>query len=162
MPDLSHYPVETYDSATAVPTLGTVITAHFPDDQHRAMFRLVRVVDNGGSDGDVMCMASSTSWDVTNDRTGGSAIEDAGNLQKGVGVLVGTITVNQYGWMLVSGIHDAVKTDGNVLIGRSLKLDNGLADGQCMMVAAGSEQLRFGHALAADVGNVVKALIECM
>lgn len=59
------------------------------------------------------------------------------SLNRVAGVAVGVIDVNNYGWVQVSGLHTAVKTNGAVANGQNLTLDN-TADKKAAAVALGT------------------------
>ena len=131
-------------------------------DENGNAYRYVRVVDLDVADGDVVEMASTSQFDVTKDRAGGSSV---GRVV--AGVAIGTITAGNYGWIMVSGIHDAVKTDGGVVKGEAL-VPHATSDGVADSVDAASgtadtEHQTFGYALADDTAsNTVQALIKCL
>lgn len=80
-----------------------------------------------------------------------------------VGVGISAIAAGSYGWIQVSGYHDAVKTDagvgaGEFLVGHSV-------DGEADTMADGEEEQVFGQALAADTGtepHSCPAWIKCL
>jgi hypothetical protein len=124
---------------------------------------IYRYVINNLSDNvaiaDGTCVYGTTTWgSVSPDFTGGNGITT--NV---VGVGIVAIAAGSYGWIQVSGYHDAVKTDGAVaaadfLVGHSV---NGEAD----TMADGEEEQVFGQALAADTGtepHSCPAHIKCL
>ncbi len=152
----SHHDVLTFNKTTPDITPGSKIDTDF--NGSACTFRMVKVVDIACIAGDVMVLASSTAWDVTVDRAGGSAIETSGNVQKAVGVMVGTVAINSYGYMLIEGIHSAVSTDGGVAIGESLVAHS--VNGEADTMADGEEEQVFATALTADTAtNFVPAHI---
>lgn len=120
-----------------------------------------RYVQNNTADGiaiaDGTCVYPTASEGVVSpDYTGGNGV---GALVVGVGV--GDIPAGSYGWIQVSGYHDAVNTDGGVVAGD--KLIGHTVDGQADTMAAGEEHLVFGVALTDDTaGNTVPAQIFCL
>lgn len=128
-------------------------------------YRYVLVEDANLAKGDVVEYADSTGYEVTKDRSGGSSI---GRFVAGVAIT--TITDAKYGWIQVSGIHTAVKTDGAVVKGDRLVPHasvDGYADteanGSTVVVTSGQV---FGVALATDSGTTtagtVAAMIRCL
>lgn len=109
-------------------------------------YKYVQVIDLAVADGDVVEYASATlSYIVSKDRAGGTSI---GRVV--VGVAVGTITANYYGWILTRGIHSNMKTDGGVTAAQGL-IPHATADGQADSVVAGTNDAQvFAHALADD------------
>ncbi len=94
----------------------------YSDDAGGKCYRYVKFVDGiTYVSGHVVVLASATTWDVTNDVAGGSAL--AGHLA--IGFVQGTVpTENQYGWVQCGGIvDDAVMGAGAVSAGVLLKPD---------------------------------------
>lgn len=112
-------------------------------DTEGNLYRYVKFVDNAVTDGDVVYPASTSEWDVSSDYTGGTS-----KAAKVCGVAVGSVSANSYGWIQISGIHDAVHTDGGVVAGDPLIGHS--TDGQADTMAAGEEHLVFGYALEDD------------
>lgn len=127
------------------------------DDNGNA-YRYVRVVDLDVENGDVVEVASTSQFDVTKDRSGGSSV---GRVV--AGVAVSDITAGNYGWIMVSGIHSAVKTDGGVTGGQFL-IPHATSDGVADSGTAGTNDYQaFGFALADDTAsNIVQAVIKCL
>jgi len=101
--------------------------------------------------GHVLTWANATGTAVTNDRSGGSAVFAT----RAVGVALGVMTENYYGFMQVSGINADVQTDTGVAAGEALVAHT--VDGQCDTMAAGEEHLVFADSMAADATNTVTA-----
>lgn len=120
------------------------------------IYRYVKAVDLDLAAGDVVEYASTSQFDVTKDRAGGSSIG-----RKVAGVAQSAISVNNYGWILVSGISSAVTTDGGVTAADFL-VPHATADGQADTMAAGLEHQAFGFALATDVGSTTQAVVNCL
>ena len=137
---------ETADHSDPKAILGGLYSATFGGDY--AVFRYVNVVDLDTADGDVVTPASTSGWDVTQDRSGGSAISNV----HASGVAVGVITAGNYGFILVNGIHDAVLGDGSVAAGDFVVPDSAV-DGGADTMADGEEEQVFGLALEADSGS---------
>ena len=115
-------------------------------DTAENMYRYVKVVDLAVGDGDVVYPADTADWEVTKDVSGGSRVA-----AKVCGVACGTVAADSYGWIQVSGIHNAVKTDGGVVAGDGLI--GHTVDGQSDTMAAGEEHLVFGYALSDDTAS---------
>lgn len=109
------------------------------------VFKFVRAEDGDIAAGDVVYYASADGTEVTNDVSGGSRIGD-----KACGVACAGISDGYYGFIQVSGVGAVdLTTDGNVAAGSFLVGDTS-NDGECKPMAADSEHLVFGMALAAD------------
>lgn len=134
-------------------------------DRDGNVYRYILVEDAALADGDVVEYSDTTGYEVTNDRAGGASIG------RGVaGVAVGTIADASYGWIMVSGRHDAVKTDGAVTKGQKL-VPHATSDGRADSEAAGSTVTVtsgqvFGIALETDDGTTsagtCAAAIRCL
>lgn len=156
---------ETHNSTTATHSLGQEYTALFNGE--RAVFRFVRVVDQAVADGDCVLPASATSWDVTSDFSGGSAI----TTEACVGVAVGAISQNRYGFVMIRGRHDAVNCVSTVGIGDHL-MPPSVTDGRAEEATAAGDPPstaewkiglgKFGVALSAASSNACAALVNCM
>lgn len=114
-------------------------------DQKGNIFRYVQnIAADSIAIADGTCVyPTTTSGVVSPDFTGGNGVTG-----KVVGVGIGAIAAGSYGWIQVSGYHDAVKTDagvgaGDALIGHTV-------DGEADTMADGEEEFVFGFALAAD------------
>lgn len=151
----------TADDASAKEQLGKL----FVDYSNGKMYRYVLVEDAALATGDVVEYSDTTGYEVSNDRSGGASL---GRFVAGVAVT--SITDAQYGWIQVSGVHTAVKTDGAVAAGDRL-VPHATADGQADTEAAGSTVAVtsgqvFGFALATDSGTTsagtVAAMIRCL
>lgn len=156
----------THNSTTATHSLGQEYTALFNGE--RAVFRFVKVVDaTAAADGDVMLFASASTWSVTKDISGGSAVTTLGC----AGVAVGTISQDRYGFILIRGRHDAVKCHTSTAVGEYISVP-GASDGtSARVVAAGDPPTtaewtlglsKFGMALGSGSGGTVAAVINCM
>jgi len=137
----------------------------FFDDSNGKVYRYVLVEDAALAIGDVVEYADDSGYEVTNDRSGGASI---GRVV--AGVAVGTITDAYYGWIQVSGIHTAVKTDGAVAAGDAL-IPHASVDGQADTAVQSSTGVvtaaeTFGYALATDAGTTsagtVAAMLRCL
>lgn len=108
------------------------------------------------ADGTCVYLRDADDWIVTPDISNGLTA-----LVEGVGI--GAIAAGSYGWILVSGFHDAVKTDNGVaakdpLVGHS-------TDGEADTMAAGEEGIVFGIATSADTAtepHTCSAVIKCL
>lgn len=135
------------------------------NDRDGNIYRYVLAEDAALADGDVVEYSDTSGYEVTKDRSGGSSIG------RGVaGVAVGTITDAQYGWIMVSGRHDAVKTDGAVVLGDKLT-PHATVDGQADTEVSSSTAVVtsgqvFGIALETDDGTTsvgtCAAAIRCL
>ena len=128
-------------------------------------YKYVLVEDANLAKGDVVEYADVTGYEVTNDRSGGASL---GRFVAGVAIT--TITDAKYGWIQVSGIHTAVKTDGAVAKGDRL-VPHASVDGRADTEANGSTVVvtagqTFGFALATDSGTTsagtVAAMLRCL
>lgn len=122
------------------------------------IYRYVKVVDaTAGADGSVFAAAAAdmSDWKVTADRTGGSNVGT-----KAVGVGISTIAENSFGWILVSGYHDAVSDDDGVSAGDYLVIHT--VDHEADTFADGEEEQVFGQALAASASDACAALVSCL
>ena len=143
------------DHSTPKETLGALVSAIH--NGVPCVFRYVKIVDLAVADGDCVMPASTSTWNVTQDIAGGSALF-TGHC---VGVAVGTITAGNYGYVMVRGIHDNLFVEGTAAAGSSL-IGPDAADGRAEVMAAGEEDQVFGVALAADVSNYTQAIINCL
>lgn len=149
------------NDSSAVEQLGKL----FIDYSNGKIYRYVLAEDAALANGDVVEFSDSTAYEVTKDRAGGSSVGDFV-----AGVAVCTISDGYYGWIQVSGVHTAVKTDGGVAKGDRL-VPHASVDGQAdteangSTVAVTSGQV-FGFALATDSGTTsagtVAAMIRCL
>jgi len=129
-------------------------------DQKGNIYRYVQnVLADNIAIADGTCVYGTTTWGVVSpDFTGGSGITT-----HVVGVGIVAIAAGSYGWVQVSGYHDAVKTDAGVaaadfLVGHSV-------DGEADTMADGEEEQVFGQALAADTTtepHSCAAMIKCL
>lgn len=150
----------TGNDATAKVEPGTI----FFDDSNGKVYRYVLAEDAALAVGDVVEFSDASAYEVTNDRNGSTI----GHVV--AGVAIGTITDAYYGWIQVSGVHTAVKTDGGVAAGDAL-IPHATVDGQADTAAQGSTVTvtaaqTFGYALATDAGTTsagtVAAMIRCL
>ena len=110
------------------------------------LFRYIQVVDLATVNGSLLTYSTATSGFVgTTDRSGGTALAEL----KPIGVAMGVIAVNQYGFVMVCGTHTAVLSDGAVVAGESV-MPHATTDGTMDTMAAGDEDHVFGVALAND------------
>lgn len=154
---------------------GAVLTANDASPRNRLgalvsdtdgnLYRYILVEDADLANGDSVEYADTSGYEVTKDRSGGASI---GRMV--AGVAVGTITDAQYGYIMVSGRHGAVKTDGAVAKGDRL-VPHATVDGRADTEANGSTVVvtagqTFGIALATDSGTTsagtVAAMIRCI
>lgn len=146
MPTLVSFDPANHDSATAEFDIGGLYDAFY--NGVLCTFRYVRFVDAiAYAKGHACTWASTTTYDVTNDRTGGSSLGP-----RVAGIAMRVHTQNYYGFVMVSGLHDAVLGDGNVTAATTVMTDTSV-DGGSLNLAGGSEHLVFGLALAADSGS---------
>ena len=95
--------------------------------------------------GQVLAPANTAWTNVTNDRSGGSAISTAFG-----GVCISVPTQNQHGWVQIGGVATCTG-DGSVAADEAVILHT--VDGEADTMAAGEEHLVFGTALEADSGS---------
>lgn len=114
-------------------------------------YRYVKFVDAVTyAAGQVVTLASATTWDVTNDRSGGSAL--AGLQPVGV-VFQSTVpTQNQYGFVQIAGIADVTIGSASVVAGDYLKPDSS-EDGEAEEATAGTDENIVGIAMATIADN---------
>ena len=108
------------------------------------------------TDGEVLYLRSTSSFIVSPDMSAMLGVRP-------VGVAIGAIAAGSYGFMLVSGFHDAVWTDGAVSEGDALVGHS--TDGEADTFADGEEEQAFAMALAADTTtdqHTVAALVYCL
>lgn len=127
------------------------------------IYRYVKNIDlTTVVNGWALCVASASDPNVVSaDASGGSAITTVPR-----GVAIGAIGQNTYGWILVSGYHGSVLSDGSVAAGDSLikhaSTDGGVDTGVATSTAVITVHQSFGLALAADTTSRVKALISTL
>lgn len=127
--------------------------AHYKGD----IYRYMRAEDGAWANGDVLAPADATGTEASWDRSGGTAISATITY----GIAVGTVTDAYYGWMLVSGFHSAIKTEGNVAAGNFLVMHS--VDKQCIAMSDGEEEQVFGFALADDSSaGTVAAMVRLL
>lgn len=121
-----------------------------------ATYRYVKFVDAVTYKAyDCVTLASATTWDVTNDRAGGSAL--AGQMPVGFLLNYTTMpTANTYGWVKTSGIHSFTAGSAAIIAGDYLMPDT-TEDGDCTEAAAGTDENICAVALATVADNAVGA-----
>jgi len=95
-----------------------------------------------------VCGDSGGVYYVNNDLAGGTGL----GVTTPMGVAIGTIAENYYGWIQVGGVATVI-TDGEVAAAEAIVLDAS-NDGDVDTMADGEEEQVFGWATAADVGTV--------
>jgi hypothetical protein len=136
--------------ATAQYPLGLVVEGRQGDGTH-ASYRYVQFLDAVAYvAGQVVTIASATTWAVSNDRSGGSAL--AGLMPVGVVFQTTVPTQNQYGWVQISGIANVTVGSASVIAGDYLKVDAS-EDGEADEGAAGTDENLVGIALATIADN---------
>lgn len=159
----SPYDVETHNSATAKLKPGELVWAMWGSNKDRyGIFRYFLAEDANIVDGNVLLFGAADGSKGTIDFAGGAGIGT-----KVLGVAVGSVTDGQYGFALVYGYHDAIKTNGDddIAAGDYLVADTAIPnDGTCDTMADGEEEQVFGYALAADVdaSNTVAGHVNCL
>lgn len=158
----------TYNSATKDYSLGQEYWTDYNGE--RCLFRYVLIADSPGVvKGDVVMPASASSNVVTRAYTGGSAVA----ARAVVGVAVGTITHTQYGFVMVKGIHDAVKCATSVAANDFLMAPNATAGTAAEPASAATPAAPveaewftgmgvFGIALGSGSGGTCPARINCL
>lgn len=138
-------PFNTNDLNPRVPvgTIGDGIDAY----GFAAKFRYVQFKDSVAYlVGHLLTAADVTGTQVTNDRSGGSAVFST----QGVGVCCDVMTEDYYGWMQVTG-KAVIQTDGAVAAGEALVAHT--VDGEADTMAAGEEHLVIGVTFDADAAD---------
>ena len=107
--------------------------------------------------------AHATSFKVTNDISGGSALTAA----RPAGICLGVPTQNQYGWVLRFGYYATVVTNGDDDIAAGDAIIVGASDGVVDSVAAATTTVHtkaVGYAPAVDVDadNTVGVWVDCL
>lgn len=98
--------------------------------------------------GHVCCLASASTWAVSNDVDGGSQL--AGTIV--VGICLGVPTANQYGWVQIAGIATVLHEGASIAIGDILVADpsnDGAASEADYTAVAHADFKKVGIALAA-------------
>lgn len=124
---------------------------------------IYRYVQNIAADSiaiaDGTCVYPTTTIGVVSpDFTGGNGLTG-----RVVGVGIGAIAAGSFGWVQVSGIHPAVKTDAGVSAGDALV--GHTVDGEADTMADGEEEFVFGFALTADTAtepHSSQAMLQCL
>lgn len=145
-------------SATAKYRTGTLRG----DPETGKIYRYVKNIDLTAANGWALCVASASDPNVVSgDASGGSAINSIPR-----GVAVGAIAKDSYGWVLVSGYHGTVLSDGSVAAGESIvkhaSTDGGVDSAGSGSTVAITVHQGFGLAIANDTTSRVKALISCL
>lgn len=149
------------DAITATSTVAAYTTGTIRQYAGK-IYKYVKNIDLTAANGWALCAASASDPTVVSgDATGGSSINSVP-----VGVAVGAIPQNSYGWILVHGYHSSVISDGSVAAGESL-VKHATTDGGVDSAASGSTVVitvhqSFGLALANDTTSRVKAHIRCL
>lgn len=116
-----------------------------------ARYRYVRFLDAVTYvAGHVVTLASATTWAVSNDRSGGSAL--AGLMPVGVVFQATVPTQNQYGWVQIAGIANIIAGSSAIIAGDYLKPDAS-EDGDTDEATAGTDENLVGVALATIADN---------
>lgn len=137
--------------ATALHVVGVTVRG-ITAEGNPAKYRYVKFVDaityvRGNS----VCQASATSFDVTNDRAGGSGL--AGQFP--VGMVHHSVTVptqNSWGWVQISGIALFQAGSAAVIAGDPLKPD-ATSDGLSDEATSGTDENLVGVAIATVADN---------
>lgn len=135
----------TVNDAAATYTVGAIY--HYGGK----MYVYAEAEDLAWADGSVCCWADTACTEASPDRAGGTAINAAP-----AGVAVGTVTEGNYGFLLIQGFHDAVKTDGAVGSAGPIMVDvnndHEAVELQDELTSAGADtgSKRIGFALSAD------------
>lgn len=154
------YPI-TSNHDTALDQVGNL----YEDGATGKVYRYVLIEDADVANGDVVEFSDTSGYEVTKDRAGGASI---GRVV--AGVAVATVSDGNYGYILVSGRHTAVKADGGVASGDVL-VPHATYDGKADTATSASTAVitagqKFGYALAADDTSastaVVVAMINCL
>ncbi len=136
--------------ATAIHTLGQECIGLTPLG-HVARFKYVKFVDAVTYlTAKVVCWASATSFDVSNDATGGSAL--AGNWPAGVLCQTAVPAANDYGWIQITGIATFTAGSAAIIAGDPLKPD-GSEDGDMDEATSGTDENIAAVALATVADN---------
>ena len=118
----------TYSSTTEAPF---VLGQEF-DPGDGKVYRYAKFVDAiAYANGQVVELASTTAFHVTNDRAGGSSL---GRLP--VGVCLRVMAQNEYGWVLVRGRHTAIKDAANAAVLGVKQMSHATADGDAAPATA--------------------------
>lgn len=156
-PCTSYDPFTTSHTSQKLP-LGSKIRREHATTGEIATFVYVKNVDLATTEGTVLTPASGTSaYTVSGDRAGGSAVAAT----KVVGVAVGAIGADEFGFIMCEGTCPVVYTDGGVSAGEHLVAHT--VDGEADTMADGEEEQVFGVALADDSGTTEScyAYISC-
>lgn len=158
-PDVAGINLERCDT-TAQHRLGQVVEGVQADGTW-GRYRYVQFVDAVAyTAGDVVTPASATTWAVTNDRAGGSAL--AKLYPAGVVFQATVPTQNQYGWVQIAGIANVRIGSAAVIAGDELMPDSA-EDGEAEEATAGTHENILGIALATIADNAtgrVKLMIR--
>lgn len=148
----------TANDSTALREAGTF----YVDPVTGYAYRYILVEDAALANGDVCEYSDTTGYEVTK-CAGTSSI---GNMV--AGVAVGTITDAYYGWIMVSGRHSAIRTDGGVSAGHILTPHASYTGRAESVLASGSTSDEvFGFALETDSSSSTTlsncaGIVRCM
>jgi hypothetical protein len=118
---------------------------------HYARFRYVKFVDAVAYlASKAVAMASATTWSVTNDVSGGSALANLHPV--GMTFQATPPTQNQFGWIQIDGIATFTAGSASIIAGDELRIDTG-EDGDCEEATAGTDEAIIGYALATVADN---------
>lgn len=155
MPTALPFDPSTINSSVVAPyTLGDVYQTN------GKLYQYVQLVNDTGTSGTpgngwVVEATSTSAYIVTADRASGSAIA-----RSPVGVLVGTVTLGNYCFMQIHGIHTAVKNTGDTINAVGLKvIAHASTDGSADIATAYTEPV-IGISLAASVSAVVPVWLK--
>jgi len=149
MPTFSSMPIISPGGLTASSTAAKNKLGTVAEDVNGYKYRYVQNISADSiaiANGTCVYLASVSAWVVSPDYTGGSSTST-----RVAGVGIGAIAAGSYGWIQITGIHTAVKTDAGVaaadyLVGHSV-------DGECDTMGDGEEEQVFGAALEADTAT---------
>lgn len=150
------------DTVTDTSTVPQYKLGMLREEDNGKIYKYIKNIDLAVSDGWALCAASVSDVNiVSGDRSGGSSINTSP-----VGVAVGTIAQDSYGWVLVYGYKANVLSDGSVAAGEALiahaSTDGGVDSGAAASTAVITVHQSFGLAQAADTTTRVKAFIRCL
>lgn len=152
---------ETRNDVTPFADLGMKWTGLYQGFE--ADFVYVKVVDANVVKGDVVHLTSvSSPYTVSRDRAGGASGPPLAGQHTVIGVAVGAITAGRYGFVMVRGYHDAVKTGtsvGAIAIGDTLRADP-TVDGEAFIQTTPLvvNESPFATALAASAGGAATTI----
>lgn len=124
-------------------------------DYNGRLFRFYKTVDAVNVlNGMVVEWASTTTYNVTVDRAGGSSLG-----RNPVGVAVGSVTAGNYGFFLVLGIHSAVRDAANALTAGVKVIPHATTDGDAAPATAYTDRV-IGVCLANASGGVAPVHVQ--